>query len=165
MLRGPIRALRAITRWRVWALGAAVVIGLAVFEARDAWSPADGGHQRAIAKLAIYWGLWLAWPAALWLLLRVAGQLRRGRPFGALPALALLVATGGLLWSRFVEPHQLRVVETSIGSTTSMRCSSPATGPTSRRTTCTGSSRRSRCCAIRPMPCSATTTSRCPARR
>ena len=27
----------------------------------------DGGHQRAIVKLAIYWGLWLAWPAALWL--------------------------------------------------------------------------------------------------
>jgi len=121
MLRSPIRALRAITSWRVWALGAAVAIGLALFEARDAWSPPDGGHQRAIAKLAIYWGLWLAWPAALWLLLRIAGQLRRGRPLGALLALALLVATGGLLWSRFVEPHQLRVLETSIGSTCGVR--------------------------------------------
>jgi uncharacterized protein len=121
MLRGPIRALRAISNWRFWALGAAVAIGLAVFEARDAWSPADGGHRRAIVKLAIYWGLWLAWPAALWLLLRIAAQLRRGRPFGALLTLALLVATGGLLWSRFVEPHQLRVVETSIGSACGVR--------------------------------------------
>jgi len=121
MLRRPIRALRAISNWRLWALGVAVAVGLAVVEARDAWSPADGGHPRAIVKLAIYWGLWLAWPAALWLLLRVFGQLRRGRAFGALLALALLFVTGGLLWSRFVEPHQLRVLETSIGSSCGVR--------------------------------------------
>ena len=121
MLRGPIRALRAITSWRVWALGAAIAVGLAVFEARDAWSPAGAGHQRAIVKLVLYWGLWLAWPAALWLLLRIAAQLRRGRPLGALLALALLLPTGALIWSRFVEPHQLRVIETSIGSACGVR--------------------------------------------
>ena len=65
MLRGPIRALRIVNDWRLWVLGAAVALGLAVFEARGAWSPPDGGHARAVVKLAIYWGLWLAWPAAV----------------------------------------------------------------------------------------------------
>ena len=121
MLRGPIRALRIVSDWRLWALGAAVALGLAFHEAGLAWSPPDGGHARAVVKLAIYWGLWLAWPAALWLVLRAAAQLRRARPFGALVALALLAPCAGLLWARFVEPQQLRVIETPLGSACGVR--------------------------------------------
>ena len=121
MLRGPIRALRAITNWRVWAArrrrrhrpgGVRGARCLVAARRRPSARDRQAGHLLGpVARLA----------GALWLLLRVAGQLRRGRPFGALLALALLVATGGLLWSRFVEPHQLRVVETSIGSTCGVR--------------------------------------------
>jgi len=118
MLRSPIRALRVLSDWRLWALGFGVAIGLAIFEARDAWSP-DGGHQRAVVKLALYWGLWLVWPLLARLALRVFAQLRRGRPLRAVFALAVLA--GALLWSRFVEPQQLRVIETSIGTTCGAR--------------------------------------------
>lgn len=120
MLRGPIRALRIANDWRLWALGLAIAIGLAVFEARDAWSP-EGGHQRAVVKLAIFWGLWLAWLAAPWLVMRAFAQLRRGRPLRALLTSALLALDAALIWSRFVEPNQLRLIETSIGTSCGVR--------------------------------------------
>jgi predicted MPP superfamily phosphohydrolase len=53
--------------------------------------------------------------------LRVFAQLRRGRPLRAVFTLALAVLAGALLWSRFVEPQQLRVIETSIGTTCGAR--------------------------------------------
>jgi predicted MPP superfamily phosphohydrolase len=120
MLRSPIRALRVLNDWRLWALGFAIAIGLAVFEARDAWSP-EGGHQRAVLKLAVYWALWLGWPLLAWLALRVFAQLGRGRPLRAVFSLALAVLAGTLLWSRFVEPQALRVIETPIGTACGVR--------------------------------------------
>lgn len=115
MLRGPIRALRIVNDWRAWAIGLAVAVGWAFVEARDAWSP-PGGQHRALVKLSIHWGLWLAWPAALWLLVACYGALRRGRAGRALAALVGLACVGAVLWARFVEPQQLRVVETTVGS-------------------------------------------------
>ncbi|MGE5116742.1 MAG: metallophosphoesterase [Betaproteobacteria bacterium] len=120
MLRGFILALRVLRDWRLWGLGAAAVLALALHDAASAWSP-DGGHHRAVVKLAIYWGLWLGWPLALLLFLRMAGQLGRGRVVGAVLTLALLMLTGGVLWARFVEPNQLRVIETSPGTACGVR--------------------------------------------
>ena len=120
MLRTPILALRVLRDWRAWGAGAAAVLALALHDAASAWSP-EGGHHRAVVKLAIYWGLWLLWPLALLLALRAVGQLGRGRLGGALATLALLTLTGGLLWARFVEPHQLRVIETPVGTACGVR--------------------------------------------
>lgn len=120
MFRELIRALGALSDWRLWGALVVTAVGLAAVQANQYWSP-PGGHGRAILKLAIYWGLWLVWPAIALVLLRAIGQLRRGRLPGFLVSLAMLAGLGGLAWARFIEPNQLKVVETSLSTRCGVR--------------------------------------------
>ena len=70
MLKAVVRALRSLNDWRLWGAGLVTVIGIAAVESHHMWSP-PGGQGRAVVKLAIYWGMWLLWPAALLFVLRV----------------------------------------------------------------------------------------------
>jgi predicted MPP superfamily phosphohydrolase len=119
-VREGIRSLRGLSDWRLWAAGFVTAVGIAAVEAANTWY-LQGGHGRAIVKLTIYWAMWLAWPAAALLLLRAVAQVARGRIVGALLSVLALACVGGLIWSRFIEPNQLRVVETPVGTACGVR--------------------------------------------
>lgn len=120
VLRDAIRSLRGLNDWRLWAAGAVTACGLAVVESSQAWT-VPGGQGRAALALALYWVLWLAWPAALVCLLRLFNHLARGRWRRAALSLLALALCSTLVWARFVEPNQLRVVESSMGTSCGVR--------------------------------------------
>lgn len=120
MLRETLRALRGLGDWRLWGALLVTAVGIAAVEAQQHWPPA-GGEGRAVVKLGLYWGAWLLWPGMLLALLRLFGHALNGRFFRVLLSILLLVLMGGLAWARFVEPHQLRVVETSVSTTCGVR--------------------------------------------
>jgi len=119
-LRSSTRGVRTLNDWRLWAAGLVTALALGVIEAQSAWSPPLGKGFTAL-KLALYWALWLLWPLALLNLLRCIGHLARGRRLHALRALAVLAICTALLWARFWEPNQLRVRESSLGTTCGVR--------------------------------------------
>jgi uncharacterized protein len=119
-MRGAVRSLRGLDDWRLWAAGIVTAVGLAMIEANDLLV-APGRQSFAVVKLTIYWGLWLLWPLALLFLLRVVSHLVRGRFLLALWALIVLGVVSVFLWARFIEPNQLQVRETSIGTACRVR--------------------------------------------
>jgi predicted MPP superfamily phosphohydrolase len=120
MMRGAVRSLRGLNDWRLWAAGLVTAVAFAMIEAKDLWTT-PGRQSFAVVKLAIYWGMWLLWPLALLFLLGLISHLVRGRLLRALSAMILLAVVGGLLWARFVEPNQLQVRETSVGTACRVR--------------------------------------------
>ena len=77
IVREGIRSLRGLHDWKLWAAGFVTAVGIAAVEAGNTWY-LQGGHGRAVVKLTLYWAMWLAWPAALLLLLGVVARLRAG---------------------------------------------------------------------------------------
>jgi len=120
MLKAILRALRGLDDWRLWGALVVTAVGIAAVESQQHWPP-PGGEGRAIVKLSIYWGLWLLWPAMLLMLMRTIGHALNLRLFRMLVSAGLLVLFGGLAWARFIEPNQIRVVETSISTQCGMR--------------------------------------------
>lgn len=118
--RDAIRSLRGLNDWRLWAACIVTVIGVALVETQSVWS-APGRQAVTTVRLVSYWGSWLLWPLALLFLLRVVGHLARGRVVRALLAAALLAITAALLWARFVEPTEIEVRETSLGTSCGVR--------------------------------------------
>lgn len=120
MLNAPLRALRGLSDWRLWGALVVTALGIAAVESQQHWPP-PGGEGRAIVKLSIYWGMWLLWPAMLVLLMRTLSHALNRRFVRMLLSLALLVLCGGLAWARFVEPNQIRTVETSVSTQCGVR--------------------------------------------
>lgn len=111
--RIEIEPLRWLYDRRFWAVGVAVALAVAVWEAEDTWWP-GGSHWRSTVKLVLYWASWLLWPALVAFVLRaVFAPLRRRWRRGLVGVLGA-VACSGLLYARFIEPHELVVRESSI---------------------------------------------------
>jgi predicted MPP superfamily phosphohydrolase len=119
-LQSAVRSLRGLNDWRLWGGGIITAFGLAFVETNGAWY-ASGRHALTLLQLALYWGLWLLWPLALLFLLGVISHLVRGRIVRALWTMLMLALVGALLWARFIEPRQLQVRETSIGTACGVR--------------------------------------------
>ncbi len=115
MLSTSVRAIRGLSDWRLWGALIVTAIGIAAVESNQHWSP-PGGQGRAVVKLSIYWLSWLAWPAALLYTLHLIGHLARGRLLRALGSLIAVGACAFVIWARFVEPNELRVVESSVSN-------------------------------------------------
>ncbi len=120
-IAAPIAWLAAL------GLTIAALIGLSWYDAQAAWPTPEREH-RVIYKLLLYWGLWLVWPAMAGLALMASRRLRRSRErHGArrwapvLLALGLLPVLGCVAWARFIEPQQLLVRETTLGSACGVR--------------------------------------------
>lgn len=120
MVTDSIRALRILSDWRLWGALLVTAVGLAAVESNQHWLP-QGGQGRAIVKLSIYWGLWLVWPAIALIGIRLLVQVVRLRLFGALVSAMLLAVLGCMAWARFIEPNQLRVIETSVSTVCGVR--------------------------------------------
>lgn len=112
---------RSITRR---ATGAVVLLigiaalAIALVELPEIWPMS---RFRVAVKLTIWWGLVALAPVLLlatWRLPRLARQRRFGRLGAALLAIG---AIGALLWARYVEPNQLRVVETQVSRVCGVR--------------------------------------------
>lgn len=106
------------------ALGAlALVIVLAALlaaalEVRDVWHMSP---LRAFVKLALWWGSAALLPLALLAAIALRGGWRRhacGRVLGAALAIGLCTV---LLWARYAEPAQLRLVQTPVGEACGVR--------------------------------------------
>ena len=119
-MRNAARSLRGLNDWRLWAAGVVTAVGIAFVEAQGIWS-APGRQALTTGGLALYWGLWLLWPLALLYLLSVISHLVRGRIVRALLSALLLAATAVLLWARFVEPAEIEVRESSVGTACGVR--------------------------------------------
>jgi uncharacterized protein len=119
-MRTAVRSLRWLNDWRLWAAGIVTAVGLSMIEANDVWTT-PGGKPFAVIKLTIYWGLWLLWPLALLFVLGFISHLVRARLLRALWSVVVLAIVGALLWARFVEPNQLQVRETSVGTSCRVR--------------------------------------------
>jgi predicted MPP superfamily phosphohydrolase len=119
-MRNAARSLRGLNDWRLWAAGVVTAVGIAFVEAQGIWS-APGRQALTTGGLALYWGLWLLWPLALLYLLGVISHLVRGRIVRALLSALLLAATVVLLWARFVEPAEIEVRESSVGTACGVR--------------------------------------------
>lgn len=113
-----------MTARRAWAAAAVAACGVALaaslFELPNFWTTPGGAH-RAVVKLMIHWGLWLAWPLALvgfgWCL----HALTRTRWLHAVLALGLSAGCALAAWARFVEPSRLRVLTTPVSSVCGVR--------------------------------------------
>lgn len=97
----------------LFGLGFAASVGVAVIDVRDVWL-VPGSWHRAVVKQTIYWAMALLVPLAALLAWRLAAQVREGRWRKVLSSSAPLVLCLGLIWARFVEPAQLRVIETPV---------------------------------------------------
>jgi predicted MPP superfamily phosphohydrolase len=119
-LRSAVRSLRGLNDWRLWTAGIVTAFGIAIVEANAAWTP-PARQPLSVVELAIYWGLWLLWPLALLLLLRMLSHTIRGRWLRAVASAFLLAVTVGFVWARFFEPYRLEVHETSVGTACGVR--------------------------------------------
>ncbi len=120
----PLQRLRAalFNPW-CWALACAVVVLAAWLDAPGRWTPGPT-PWRDLRRLLPYWGAWLLWPALLALGLRLATRWRQRHTLAwplawarLLRTLLAMVLATGLLWARFAEPNQLRVLTTPLSQT------------------------------------------------
>ncbi|MGY4828856.1 metallophosphoesterase [Sphaerotilaceae bacterium SBD11-9] len=121
MTRSP-EAPRPLRRAVIVALSAfATLFVLLVWrDLREAWvSP---GYEKYIAaSLCVYWGMWPLWPVTGWLLWMTAGLLRQRRMVASAFTAVALSLCATLVWARFIEPNQLVVRETTLGSQCGVR--------------------------------------------
>jgi predicted MPP superfamily phosphohydrolase len=98
----------------------AVLAALVWHDALDVWF-VPGRGWRVPVRLALYWSLWLIWPAMGVLALDTWQRWRARRRAASLVAAGALLLCGCIAWARFIEPNTLRVHETTLGSACGVR--------------------------------------------